>query len=125
MVSLVEVSLSTVMHEKVVRLAALSAAWRKAGSTAASVNTKPSIVAMSGAIMPDPLTMPVSVTARPSTIAVVTAVLMKVSVVMIAAAASFQPQGAAVKAASSPACALSLGSGTPITPDDRQYVVGE
>src|SRR3546814_1868464 len=71
---------------------------------------------MSGAIMPDPLTMPVSVTARPSTIAVVTAVLMKVSVVMIAAAASFQPQGAAVKAASSPACALSIGSGTPITP---------
>ncbi len=77
---------------------------------------KPSIVAISGAIIPDPLMMPASVTVRPSTIAVVTAPLGKVSVVMIVAAASSHPHGRAAKAASSPASALSTGSGTPMTP---------
>ena len=74
-VSLVEVSPSTVMHEKVLPLAADRAACRKAGSTAASVKMNPSIVAISGAIIPEPLMMPTSVTLRPSTIAVVTAPL--------------------------------------------------
>ena len=117
-VSLVEVSPSTVMQEKLRALAPVIARCRNAGSTAASVKMKPSIVAMSGAIIPEPLMIPTSVTGRPSTTAVVTAPLAKVSVVMIVAAASSHPHGSAAKAASSPASALSMGSGTPITPVD-------
>ena len=104
------------MHEKVASFAAASARCRKPGSTAASVKMKPSIVAMSGAIMPEPLMIPAIVTGLPSIVQVATAPLAKVSVVMIVAAASSQPHGAAAKAASSPASARSIGSGTPITP---------
>src|SRR3546814_4265645 len=74
------------------------------------------MVAMSGAIMPDPLMMPTRFTVRPPTTACATAAFGKVSVVMIVAAASSQPHGGAAKAASNPASALSMGRGTPITP---------
>ncbi len=115
-VSLVDVSLSTVMHEKLARFASARAFCRKAGSTAASVKMKPSIVAMSGAIMPDPLMMPTRFTRVLPTNALVAAPLGKVSVVPMVRAASSQPAGGAVKAASSPASALGTGSAVPITP---------
>ena len=57
------------------------------GATAASVKRKTSIVAMSGAIMPEPLAKPVIVTGTPSSSTRATAPLGKVSVVMIARAA--------------------------------------
>jgi hypothetical protein len=74
------------------------------------------MVAMSGAIMPDPLMIADSVTVVSPTMAVAVAPLAKVSVVPMVCAASSQVQGSASKAASIPARALSLGSGTPITP---------
>ncbi len=71
---------------------------------------------MSGAIIPDPLTMPATWTVRPSTMALEPEPLAKVSVVPIVSAAASHEQGSAVSAASTPARALSLGKGTPITP---------
>ena len=71
---------------------------------------------MSGAIIPEPLMIPASSTRVSPIIALAPAPLAKVSVVPIALAASSQPQGAASIAAAIPARALSLGSGTPITP---------
>ena len=65
-VSLVEVSPSTVTLLKVVRTCRPSRARSTGGAIAASVTIKPSMVAMSGAIMPDPLAMPAIRTLRPS-----------------------------------------------------------
>ena len=59
----------------------------------ASVNTNDSIVAMSGAIMPAPLAMPLMVTVALPSLAVAVATLGKVSVVMIALAASSHGSG--------------------------------
>ena len=56
--SLVEHSPSTVIALKVSSTAARSARCSSAGATAASVVTKPSIVAIIGSIMPEPLAMP-------------------------------------------------------------------
>ena len=56
--SLVEHSPSTVMALNVSRAEATSARCRSAGGTCASVVRKPSIVAMFGSIMPDPLAVP-------------------------------------------------------------------
>ena len=67
----------------------------------ASVNTKASIVAMSGAIMPAPLAMPLMVTVAGPSRAVAVATFGKVSVVMIALAASSQPVGSARATSSS------------------------
>jgi hypothetical protein len=66
--------------------------------------------------MPLPLMMAEKVTVLPPTMAVAVAPLAKVSVVPMVLAASSHEQGAAVRALSTPAAALSLGSGTPITP---------
>ncbi len=66
--------------------------------------------------MPDPLTIPATWTVLPPTIALAADPLAKVSVVPIVSAAASHEQGPAVSAASTPARALSLGSGTPITP---------
>ena len=52
------------------------------------------MVAMSGAIMPEPLAIPAIVTGTPSISAVAAAPLGKVSVVMIARAAASMPSGA-------------------------------
>src|SRR5690606_29211870 len=104
------------MHEKVLRVALSRQDWRNAGSTAASVNRYPSIVAMSGAIIPEPLMIPAIVTVRSPITAVATAPFGKVSVVPMVAAASSHPHGGAPRAAAIPAWALSLGRGTPITP---------
>ena len=58
--------------------------------TAASVKTKPSIVAMSGAIMPLPFAMPTTLTVVPSMSTWADEPLAKVSVVRIAFAAASQ-----------------------------------
>jgi hypothetical protein len=61
-VSEVEVSLSTVMALNEPRTPFASSACRTGAGIGASVKTKESIVAMSGAIMPAPLAMPLIVT---------------------------------------------------------------
>ena len=89
-VSEVEVSPSTVTQLKLVAVPAVSSACSTACGRAASVKTKLSIVAMSGAIMPAPLAMPLIVTVTPSMAAWRVASFGKVSVVMIAWAAAAQ-----------------------------------
>ena len=83
----------------------------------ASVNTNDSMVAMSGAIMPAPLAMPLIVTLALPSLTVAVATFGKVSVVMIALAALIQSPGTAVSAsvASTPSN-LVASSGSPITP---------
>ncbi len=75
------------------------------------------MVAMSGAIMPEPLAMPLSVTVWPPISACRVAPLGKVSVVMIARAAAGQDSGARSRS-SAPSAPIrrSSGSGSPITP---------
>ena len=85
--SLVEVSPSTVMRLKERAAASASMRCSAAWLTAASVATKPSMVAMSGWIMPAPLAMPVTVTVLPPRLSRREHALGTVSVVMIAAAA--------------------------------------
>ena len=83
----------------------------------ASVKTKHSMVAISGAIMPLPLQKPWIVTSALPIRAVRTAALGKVSVVMMPRAAASQPSSA--KAACSPGQGggeCSCGSTSPITP---------
>ena len=66
-VSLVEVSLSTVTALKVLAVPRDNRSWSTGAAIGASVAMKQSIVAMSGAIMPAPLAMPLMVTsASPS-----------------------------------------------------------
>jgi len=72
-VSLVEVSLSTVTALKVVSAPRFRSFWRTGASIGASVATKDSIVAMSGAIMPAPLAMPLIVTSTPPSFTVAVA----------------------------------------------------
>ena len=116
-VSEVEVSPSTVMQLKVRAFARASIACSRLRSTAASVKTNASIVAMSGAIMPEPLAKPAIRTGTPSSSTVVAATLAKVSVVMIARAAA-AAASAASPSRSAPITATirSAGSGSPITP---------
>ena len=108
---------SIVTALKVSATASLSSACKAGAAIGASVKTKVSMVAMSGAIMPAPLAMPLIVTVALPRRAVAVATFGKVSVVMMALAASSQP----------PACALATrpsitppnwlaGSGSPITP---------
>ena len=74
-VSLVEVSESTVMELKLGPTPALRHSCSTDAGRLASVKTKDSMVAMSGAIMPEPLAMPLMVTLTPSIIAVAVAAL--------------------------------------------------
>jgi hypothetical protein len=116
-VSEVEVSPSTVTQLKLLATLRVRSFCRMGALIAASVKMKHSIVAMSGAIMPEPLAMPLMVTVRPPSFTVAVAALAKVSVVMMALAASLQPS--ALAAAASPASAPVIGaglSGSPITP---------
>ncbi len=94
-VSDVEVSLSTVIALKLVLTLLPSIACRAGAAIGASVKTNDSMVAMSGAIMPAPLAMPAMVTSTPSMATVAAASFGKVSVVMIARAASTMAPGAA------------------------------
>ena len=75
------------------------------------------MVPMLGAIMPEPLAMPLTTTGTPSISARALAPLGKVSVVMIAAAASDQVSSARRACiAGSAALSFSTGSCSPITP---------
>ena len=92
-VSEVEVSLSTVTQLKLLSVPFFSNVCSTGAAMGASVKTKESIVAMSGAIMPAPLAIPLIVTSTPPMVAVRVATFGKVSVVMIALAASSQAVG--------------------------------
>ncbi len=84
---------------------------------AASVAMKASMVAMFGAIMPEPLQKPAMRTGTPPIIAVATAPLGKVSVVMIALAPAAQLSGESLAPISGKrAVILASSSSTPITP---------
>src|SRR6185437_4421126 len=88
---------------------------------AASVKMKDSIVAMSGAIMPAPLAMPLTVTVVLPMRAVAVATFGKVSVVMIAlAAARKSPALARVARPFMTGANLAASSGSPITPVDAK-----
>ena len=116
-VSEVEVSLSTVTALKVRSVASESIFCSTSRSMAASVNTKPSIVAMSGAIIPEPLQNPAMVTRWPPSGSTSAAPLGKVSVVMIARAASSPASSCRFAFSSSSLAAIfSWGRGSPITP---------
>ena len=65
-----------------------SARWRSGAGTAASVVTNPSIVAIIGPIMPEPLAMPPIRTGVPPMVTSVAVSLGNGSVVMIARAAA-------------------------------------
>ena len=94
-----------------------SSACSAGAAIGASVKTKDSIVAMSGAIMPAPLAMPLIVTVAPPSFAVAVATFGKVSVVMIALAASRKRPGAASRdELVEHAVELAASSGSPITP---------
>ena len=76
---------------------------------------------MSGAIIPDPLTIPATCTVVPPTTALAAAPFGKVSVVVIVCAVSSQLALGVSKpmTLATPARALSLGNGTPITPVEQ------
>ena len=100
-----------------------SIACRAGAAIGASVKTKDSMVAMSGAIMPAPLAMPAMVTSIPSIATVAAASLGNVSVVMIARAASAMPPGAAsLRSRSKTPSNLDASRGSPITPVDAMKI---
>lgn len=88
--SFVEVSPSTVTQLNDTSATSLTNCCIRDAAIAASVATKPSMVAMLGWIMPEPLAMPVTVTALPPIDIWREAPLATMSVVMIACAASLQ-----------------------------------
>src|SRR6478735_9122134 len=122
-VSDVEVSLSMVTALNVSSTPVLSSDCSTADDNGASVNTNDSMVAMSGAIIPAPLAMPLMVTLVLPSFTVAVATFGKVSVVMIALAAHIQSSGAALPAsvASTPSN-LVASSGSPITPVDARNI---
>ena len=114
-VSLVEVHPSTVMALKDASTAARSAVWRVAGSTAASVVHRASMVAMLGASMAAPLAMAPTVIPLPRT----RATFSTVSVVMMARAAAAPASGPPARPSTMRrmcGCAVSRGNGMPISP---------
>src|SRR5262245_14293385 len=111
--SFVEVSPSTLMRLKEASAASATSRSSASCASAASVATNPSIVAMSGRIIPAPFAIPVTV-AAPARRALA---FGTVSVVMIASAA--RPQLSSRRSAThagSPATILASGSGSMITP---------
>src|SRR5688572_5704360 len=113
--SLVEVSPSTEMQLKE-RCAAYAIAFcNRDKLIRASVATKPSIVAISGWIMPAPLAMPVIVMLASPILMRDEAALGSVSVVMIACAALYQLSvRKSAMQAGSPAAIRSAGNGSMI-----------
>ena len=115
--SLVEVSPSTVIELNERFAACRSSRSRTGAGRSASVKTKASMVAMSGAIMPDPLAMPPMTTGVSPIRAVAPAPFAKVSVVRIASAAG--SQASSVSDAARPGIASvmrSIFGRTPMTP---------
>ena len=122
-VSDVEVSLSTVMQLNEASTPRDSSACSAGAAIGASVKTKLSIVAMSGAIMPAPLAMPLIVTGTPPISAVAVASLGKVSVVMMARAASAMPSSrASATSLSSTPSKRDASSGSPMTPVEARKI---
>jgi hypothetical protein len=116
-VSEVEVSPSTVIALNEPRLASASSAWSRPAGSVASVNRKASMVAMSGWIMPEPLQMPQIVTSRSPIVVRARLPLAKVSVVMIALAASSQALASSLALSSgSRATTVATSRRSPITP---------
>ena len=122
-VSDVEVSLSTVMQLNEVSTPRDSRACSTGAAMGASVKTKLSMVAMSGAIMPAPLAMPLRVTGTPPRSTVAVASLGKVSVVMMARAASAMPssRASATSRSSTPSKRVA-SSGSPMTPVEARKI---
>jgi len=89
------VSPSTVTQLKERSAPSAISAWSASCAIGASVKTKASIVAMSGAIMPEPLAMPLMTTSQSPIITLRVAYFGKVSVVMMARAAASQASGSA------------------------------
>ena len=116
-VSEVEVSPSIVTALKLSFTPSLRSFCSTAAETGASVKTNDSMVAMSGAIIPAPLAMPLMVTAALPMLVLAVATFGNVSVVMIALAASCQNSSlpAATIPSITPSNAVAL-SGSPITP---------
>ena len=101
----------------------LSSACRASAEIAASVKMKDSIVAMSGAIMPAPLAMPLIVTVVLPIFAVAVATLGNVSVVMIAcAAAKKSPSLARSARLAITGANFDASSGSPITPVEARKI---
>ena len=116
-VSEVEVSESTVVQLKLASTPRRSMVCSASGGSLASVNTKHSIVAMSGAIIPLPLAKPLMRTLASPICATLVAALGNVSVVMMArAAASHASSPRLACSAGSAAVSRSTGSVSPITP---------
>src|SRR5262245_31052292 len=113
--SLVEVSPSTLMQLKERSATRSSRPCSSLRETRASVAMKPSIVAMSGRIMPAPLAMPVTQISPLESLTFFETALGVVSVVMIASAAESQSLFAS-SALGSAAMMRSAGSGSMITP---------
>ena len=112
-VSFVLHSPSTVMALKESLTAAVRAFWRRSGATTASVVTKASIVAMSGAIIPAPLAIPPS---RQPSACDTAAVLRRVSVVRMASAAAASSGPRAPAASAMPLDTRSMARKLPILP---------
>ncbi len=102
---------------------AFSIACKAGAAMLASVNTKDSMVAMSGAIMPAPLAMPLTVTVSLPILARAVATFGNVSVVMMARAAARKwPACARSVRPSITAPNLLASSGSPITPVEARKI---
>jgi len=116
---LVEHSPSTVMALNVSSTASRRARCSRGSGTAASVVTNPSIVAIIGSIMPEPLAIPPMRTSRPPMSTTAPASFGNGSVVMIARAAVGPSSAERLRNAFGRAARIfSIGKATPITPVD-------
>ncbi len=119
-VSFVLMSLSTVSLLNDFFTASPRAEFSARGPTAISVTIKHSMVAMFGLIMPAPFAMPAIVPFFPAIFIFLETIFGKVSVVIIAAAASFIEPAASLCTASGMAfLILFIGRLFPITPVDE------
>ncbi len=117
--SFVDSSPSTTRRLKLFASASLSARRSMGTESAASVVMNPSIVAMLGSIMPEPLLIPPTVTVFPPTTVRTHACLGRVSVVMTAFSAASPCASSAPSSATAafmPASSRSMGRRRPMTP---------
>ena len=120
--SLVDMSPSTLTQLKDWSEAALRPTLSSAGEAAASVQTKASIVAMLGSIMPAPLAMPAMVTVFPSQTKRAVTDLGRVSEVRIALAERTPSAASRERRAAEalmPSATLAIGSSSPIRPVEQ------
>ena len=116
--SFVLMSLSTVSALKLRSIARLRAPASADGPTAASVVTTAIMVASEGAIIPEPLQMAEMVTSLPPTCSVRAAILIRVSVVMIASAACSGSGRSDCARRGAASTIFEAGKRCPITPVD-------